>query len=137
MPPLLKYLNRCTPCAAVFKLSTLERNLKPTQYLFYLLVAPVGLFCFLHWGWIFYSPLADRAGVVSSKAEGVLLSIVVNRLYSFLVAVASLIFLLTPIGLMIKRKGRQLSQLYSYFLWFVLFVVVSQIGLSFLFAGKG
>ena len=58
-------------------------------------------------------------------------------LYCLLIAAAALIFLLGPIILMIKRNGEQLSRFYLYFLWFTLFVIVSQIGLSFLFEGKG
>jgi hypothetical protein len=114
-----------------------EKSLKPIHYLFYLLVAPVSLFCLINWGWSFYSTITDRPGLWGDMYMYYHLSKVVYSFYCFLLAAVATVFLLAPIVLMIKRNEELLSRFYIYFLWFASFVILSQIGLSFLFEGKG
>ena len=115
----------------------MEKSLKLIHYLFYLLVAPVSLFCLINWGWSFYSTITERPGLWGDMFMYYNLSKEVYSVYCFLIAVAAVAFLLVPIILMIKRNGEHLRRFDIYFLWFVLFVIISQVGLSFLFEGKG
>lgn len=122
---------------SVFNLKTLETNLKLIHYLFYLVVAPVSIFCFINWGWSFYSTITDRPGLWGSMYEYYKLSKEIYSLYFFLVAATSLVFLIIPIALLINRKAMQLTRFYIGFLVFALLVIVSEIILSYRFEGKG
>jgi len=110
-----------------------EKSLKPIHYLFYLLVAPVSLLCLVIWGWSFYSTITDRDEMYRYYH----LSKELYTLYCFLIAAVASVFLVAPIVLIIKKNGELLNRFYIYFLWFALFVILSLIGLSFLFEGKG
>ena len=122
---------------SVFNLKTLETNLKLIHYLFYLVVAPVSIFCFINWGWSFYSTITDRPGLWGSMYEYYKLSKEIYSLYCFFVAATSLVFLIMPIALLINRKAMQLTRFYIGFLVFALLVIVSEIILSYRFEGKG
>ena len=120
-----------------YQFKKVDKSLKLIHYLFYLLVAPVSLLCLINWGWSFYSTVTDRPGLWGDMYMYYHLSKEVYSLYCFLIAAIATVFLLAPIVLMIKRNGELLSRFYIYFLWFVLFVILSQIRLSFQFEGKG
>jgi hypothetical protein len=133
----VSYIKCYTPCNCSFKLKGLERKLKLIDYLFYVVVAPISLFCFANWGWGFYSTITERPGQWGSMHEYYQLSKEVYSIYCFVISVVAFVFLVLPIVLLAKRRSLSLQRLYIYFLWFALLVILSEFALSFRFQGKG
>ena len=115
----------------------MKTNLKIIHYLFYLLVAVVCIFCFINWGWSYYSTITERPGLWSSMHEYYNMSKEFYSLYCFLIAAASLIFLILPINFMMKGHVLLLNRIYIYFLLFVALIIVSEIVISYRYVGKG
>ena len=134
----LEIVVNCFSCQLfTFNYATLEKNLDLIPYLFYPVVMLIGLPCLMIYGGHFYSVITGRPGFTGRIYEYYHISKWFYGLYCLFIASGAAFFLITPVILLIQGKGKLLGSIYFYFLWFLLFVIISLVGLSYRYEGKG
>jgi hypothetical protein len=114
-----------------------ENKLKLYQKLVPLIILPICLFLFVAFGWSAFSTITERSGLNGDMYSYYNLTRTTYSIYTGLVSLLGLGFILTLTKYLIKSEPKKLTKAFLYFLIFILLLFFCELYLQTRFEGKG